>query len=164
MRSHWMQGLLACPECGCLIRGITSSYRPNLLISNKKGLLTFVWALQRVFKIMLNYQASYDLSATFLACPKKGGAKEGHPATNLIRHARSYSVHFRNSPFEQVKHYGLGQSEMFNPRTRSHDGSVRMGKPFKQYPKTRMSPERPYEIVGHPSWPKDASRRAARTV
>ena len=94
------------------------------------------------------------LPATFLACPKKGGAKEGHPATILIRLARSSSVHFRNSGF------ALRQSEMFNPRTRSHDGSVRMGKPFKQYPKTRMSPERPYEILGHRSWPKEASRRA----
>ena len=82
------------------------------------------------------------------------------PATILIRHARSYSVHFRNSPFEQVKHYGLGQSEMFNPRTWSHVGNGRMGKPFKQYPKPRTSPERPYKIFGPPSWPKAASRRA----
>ena len=29
--------------------------------------------------MMLNYQASDDLPATFLACPKKGGAKEGPP-------------------------------------------------------------------------------------
>jgi len=28
---------------------------------------------------MLNYHASGDFFATFLACPKKGGAKEGHP-------------------------------------------------------------------------------------
>src|SRR5512139_2053800 len=48
---------------------------------------------------MLNYQASDELPATFLACPKKGGAKEGHPATILIRPARSSSVHFRNSGF-----------------------------------------------------------------
>jgi hypothetical protein len=70
---------------------------------------------------MQNYQASDDLPATFLACPKKGGAKEGHPATILIRHARSSSVHFRNSGF------ALRQSEMLNPRTQSHDGNVRMG-------------------------------------
>ena len=63
-----------------------------------------------------------QLPATFLACPKKGGAKEGHPATILIRLARLSSVHFRNSGF------ALRQSEMFNPRTRSHDGNVRMGR------------------------------------
>src|SRR5512136_736834 len=71
---------------------------------------------------MLNYQAADELPATFLACPKKGGAKEGHPATILIRPAWSPSVHFRNSGF------ALRQSEMFNPRTRSHDGNVRMGR------------------------------------
>jgi hypothetical protein len=39
------------------------------------GLLIVVWVLQSVFEIiMLNYQASDDLPATFLACPKKGGA------------------------------------------------------------------------------------------
>jgi hypothetical protein len=72
--------------------------------------------------LMQNYQASVELPATFLACPKKGGAKERHPATILIRPARSSSLHFRNSGF------ALRQSEMFNPRTRSHDGNVRMGR------------------------------------
>jgi len=92
------------------------------------GLLAFVWVCKESLKfIMLNYQASDYPPATLLACPKKGGAQEGHPATILIRPARSSSVHFRNSPFEQVKHSGLRQSEMFNPRTRSHDGNVRMG-------------------------------------
>ena len=92
------------------------------------GLLAIVWVCNVSLKIiMLNYHASDNLPATLLACPKKGGAQEGHPATILIRPARSSSVHFRNSPFEQVKHSGLRQSEMFNPRTRSHDGNVRMG-------------------------------------
>jgi hypothetical protein len=75
-------------------------------------------------------EASF-LFVTFLACPKKGDAKEGHPAIILIRHARSSSVHFRNSPFEQVKHSGLEQSEMFNPRTRSPAGNVRKGTAFE---------------------------------
>ncbi len=58
--------------------------------------------------------------------------------------------------------FALRQSEMFNPRTRSHDGNGRMGmaKAFKALPKPRMSPERPYEILGHRPWPKEASRRA----
>jgi len=118
------------------------------------GLLTFVWVSKAYLKnIMLNYQASKELSATFLACPKKGGAKEGHPAAILVRHARSSSAHFRNSGF------ALRQSEMFNPLTRSHDGNDRMGWSLA-VPKLRMSPERPYEIMGHRSWPKEASRRA----
>jgi hypothetical protein len=101
------------------------------------GLLTFVWVCKASLKIIMpNYQASDEFPATFLACPKKGDTKEGHPAIILIRHARSTSVHFRNSGF------ALRQSEMFNPRmaciracthkhwpqARSHDGNVRMGR------------------------------------
>ena len=44
------------------------------------------------------------------------------PGEDPLRHAQSSSVHFRNSGF------ALRQSEMFNPRTRSHDGNVRMGR------------------------------------
>jgi hypothetical protein len=91
---------------------------------------------------MLNYKASDYLPATFLVCPKKGGAQEGHPAAILIRHARSSSVHFRNSPFEQVKLSGLGQSEMFNPRTRSHVGNGRMGLAPPQF--RSASPQTPH--------------------
>ena len=105
------------------------SFKKNGLIGSdiplekKRGLLTFVWVYKVSLKIiMLNYQTSGDLPAPFLACPKKGGAKEGHPVTILIRLARSSSVHFRNSGF------ALRQSEMFNPRTRSHDGNVRKGR------------------------------------
>jgi hypothetical protein len=50
---------------------------------------------------------------------------------------------------------------MFNPRTRPHDGNDRMGgggqRLYKLLPKPRMSPERPYEFSGHPSWPKGAA-------
>jgi hypothetical protein len=59
--------------------------------------------------------------ATFLACPKKGGPKEGHPAPILFRQARSSSGHFGNLPF------GLRTSKMLFPWTRSPDGNVRMG-------------------------------------
>ena len=57
----------------------------------------------------------------FLFARRKVAPKKCAPATILIRHARSSSVHFRNSGF------ALRQSEMFNPRTRSPDGNVRMG-------------------------------------
>ena len=100
-----------------------------------------------------------------LSCvPKKGGAKEGHPAIILIRPARSSSVHFRNSGF------ALRQSEMLNPRTRSHDGNVRMGwksttlRAFTQNPHVPGVALHPHpgagEILGHQSWPKEASRSA----
>ncbi len=43
--------------------------------------------------------------------------------------------------------------------------NFRMGIPcknlrFKSLPQPRTSPERPYDIFGHPSWPKEASHRA----
>ncbi len=57
----------------------------------------------------------------FLLARRKVAPKKGAPANILIRPARSSSVHFRNSGF------ALKQAEMFNPRTRSHDGNVRMG-------------------------------------
>ena len=47
---------------------------------------------------------------------------------------------------------GLGRLPKF-----SHGG---MSKLLILYLKPRTSPERPYKIFGHPSWPKEASRRA----
>jgi hypothetical protein len=104
--------------------------------------------------------ASY---ACHLSClPKKGDPKKGTPATVLGRAARSSSVRFENSPFGQMKHSGLGQFETLHPRTRSHSGKGRMGKdPERQkpFPKPARPWTRPYEIPGHTSWPKGASRR-----
>src|ERR1700690_1122305 len=48
----------------------------------------------------------------FLACPRKVTQRRA-PGENSLRHARSSSVHFGNSPF------GLRQSEMLHPRTLS---------------------------------------------
>jgi hypothetical protein len=63
-----------------------------------------------------------------LSCvPKKGDPKKGTPAPLLVRSARSPSVHFSNSSFEQLKHSGLGQAEMFNPQAWSRPGKGRMG-------------------------------------
>jgi len=154
------------------------------------GLLTFVWVLQSVFKIiMLNYQASDDFHPPFLLarrnvapipatlvpglCPMKkyvAGRSiykslrlelvvllRRAPVDHLIiRNARSSSVHFRNSGF------ALRQSEMFNPRTRSYDGNVRMGwkstalRAFTQIPHVSGAALR---NLGHWSWPKEASRQ-----
>jgi hypothetical protein len=72
--------------------------------------------------LSLARDAFLQLFATFLDRPKKGGPKKGARRPFLIRPARSSSVHFRNSPFEQVKRSGLGQSEMLDPRTWSQPG------------------------------------------
>ncbi len=49
--------------------------------------------------------------ATFLACPKKGGAKEGHPATILIGRPR-YISETRASPSDSLKCLTLGLGRM----------------------------------------------------
>jgi len=57
-----------------------------------------------------------------LSCSPRKVIQRMAPATILVRHARSSSVRFENSPC------GLRQFETLNPRTRSPDGNGRMGK------------------------------------
>jgi hypothetical protein len=92
---------------------------------------------------------------TFLACPKKGDPKKGTPAVVLVRAARSSSVRFENSPFEQVKLSGLGQFETLDPRPRSQHGNGRMGRPVKVFdsPKPRAALMR---------WPWEGMRSAIK--
>jgi len=90
----------------------------------KNGSSDFRVGIQSVFKDY--YAALSDLRrpASPLSCmPEERWRQRRAPVDHLIiRNARSSSVHFRNSGF------ALRQSEMFNPRTRSHDGNVRKGR------------------------------------
>jgi hypothetical protein len=118
--------------------------------------------LNHMQSMSLAHTSEYSF-VTFLACPSKVTQRRAPGWSFDIDPARSSSVRFENSPFGQVKLSGLEQFETFNPRTRSHSGKDRMGKdPERQkpFPKPARPWTRPYEIPGHPSWPKGASRRA----
>ena len=79
-------------------------------------LLTFVWVYKVSLKIiMLHYQTSGDLPAPFLACPKKGGAKEGHRLTILLSEMLGrprYISETRASPSDSLKCLTLGLGHM----------------------------------------------------
>src|SRR5512139_1888955 len=66
-----------------------------------------------------------------------------------------YISETRASPSDSLKCLTLGLGRMTGMF--AGGGGQRLEKLF---PKSRMSPERPYEILGHRSWPKEASRRA----
>ena len=93
---------------------------------------------------------------TFLACPKKGDPKKGTrrkfltPCSVVLGTFRKLALRaqtVRNaSPSDSVAWLNF---RMGTQKTR-----------FKSLPQPRTSPERIYEILGHPSWPKVASRRA----
>jgi hypothetical protein len=90
---------------------------------------------------------------TFLACPRKVTERRA-PGENPLRHARSSSVHFGNSPFG-LRHpkcftLGLGRLPGFSHGNAAIALDLVLTKP-------RTSLERPYKISGHPSRPKEAS-------
>jgi hypothetical protein len=69
------------------------------------------------------------LPATFLACPKKGGAKEGHPATILIRLARS-SIMKHPLPFSlSPRGRGAGVRGGYHWETRPAGSDIRNASP-----------------------------------
>ncbi len=72
------------------------------------------------------------------------------PSENSLRRARSSSVQFGNSAF------GLRQSELFQGADSVAYLNFRMGS-VKDFNQPRTSLERPYEILGNTTWPKEAS-------
>jgi hypothetical protein len=125
----------------------------------KRGLLTFVWVLQSVFKIiMLNYQASDDLPATFLACPKKGGAKEGHRLTILLSEMFGrprYISETRASPSDSLKCLTLGLNLMTGMFAWEEANGFR-----SFYPNPACPRSGPTKFWGTGLGLKEASRRA----
>ncbi len=124
------------------------SLRSQRLIAFYLGLLHTEWA-SNIFQRHPSPHAVVfwkHAFVTFLACPKKGDAKEeGPPATILVRHARSSSGHFGNSPFRlrHPKCFSLGLGRL--------TGMVAWGRQKLCFPQApRVPGSGPTEIIGAP--------------
>ena len=95
------------------------------------------------------------LTVTFLACPRKV-SKEGHPTKILhgVLSRPQYISETRPAGSDSPKclTLGLGRTPKFSNGSKATK--------LWLYPDPARSRSGPYDIFGHPSWPKEASHRA----